>query len=117
MFSKYHRPLFYGHGGEEAEQFVFLVRQIILDAGKQKDNEWIITLVSGCFVGDALRWHVSLDSSIREDWSLLEVAILAQYPRDGQSGPLVKMPSPARAAPPPPKTKSRGRIRISKKNG
>ncbi|KIO30385.1 hypothetical protein M407DRAFT_20458 [Tulasnella calospora MUT 4182] len=111
-----YRPLFHGHSGEEAEQFVFSVRRRIRGAGKQKDNDWVIDFVSDCFVGDALRWHVSLDSSIREDWKLLEVAILAQYPRDGQSGPVLKMPVPPLAAAPPQNTKSRGRIRISKNN-
>lgn len=89
MFSKY-QPLFYGHSCQEAEQFVFSVRQRIRDAGKHQDNDWIITFVSDCFVGNALRWHVSLDSGIREDWKLLQVAILAQYPRDGEADPLLK---------------------------
>ncbi|KIO30393.1 hypothetical protein M407DRAFT_20465 [Tulasnella calospora MUT 4182] len=114
MFLKY-QPLFYGHSGEEAEQFIFSVRQRIRDAGKQKDSDWIITFVSDCFIGNALRWHVSLDSSIQQDWNLLQTAILAQYPRDGQPSPvLLKMPVPAPAAAPAPKTKSRGRIRLSK---
>lgn len=87
MFSNY-QPLFYGHSGEEAERFVFSVRQRIRDAGRQKDNDWIITFVSDCFVGEALRWHVTLDSRVREDWKLLQVAILAQFSRDGQSDPV-----------------------------
>ncbi|KIO30386.1 hypothetical protein M407DRAFT_20459, partial [Tulasnella calospora MUT 4182] len=115
LLSRY-RPLFHGNSGEEAEQFVFSVRRQIWDAGKQKDNDWVITFVSDCFLGNALRWHVSLDSSIREDWKLLEVAILAQYPRDEQSGPVLKMPVPPLAAAPPQNTKSRGRIRTSKNN-
>ncbi|KAG8943837.1 hypothetical protein FRC04_002460 [Tulasnella sp. 424] len=136
MFSRY-RPLFHGKNGEEAEQFVFSVRQRALDAGKENDNDWIIASVSGSFIGNALRWHVSLDSSIRKNWELLEVAILAQYPGEGQSGPLLKyiwvvcgqkyplinplhpfnrIPTPAAAALAPPRTKSRGRIRLLKKN-
>ncbi|KAG8943833.1 hypothetical protein FRC04_002456 [Tulasnella sp. 424] len=115
MFSRYH-PLFYGKSGEEAEQFVFSIRQRARDAGKQNDNEWIIDFVSGSFVGNALRWHVSLDSSIRKNWEVLEVAILAQYPREDQSGPLLKMQTPAAAASAPPKSKGRGRIRLSKRN-
>lgn len=84
LFSRY-RPLFYGHSSDEAEQFVFSVRRRIWDAGKQKDNDCIMTFVSDCFVGKALRWHVSLDSSVRGDWKLLETAILAQYTPEGQS--------------------------------
>lgn len=82
MFSRY-QPKFYGQSGEEAEQFVHLVRQRARDAGKQKDNDWIINFVLDCFVGDALRWHVSLNQSIQEDWKMLQLAILVQYPREG----------------------------------
>ncbi|KAG8948353.1 hypothetical protein FRC04_009849 [Tulasnella sp. 424] len=89
MLTRYH-PIFCGKNGEEAEQFVFSVRQRARDAGKQKDNDWIIAFISDSFVGDALRFHVSLDSSIQENWKLLQVAILAQYPREDQSGPVLK---------------------------
>lgn len=82
MFSRY-QPKFYGKSGEEAEEFVHTVRQRARDAGKQKDNDWIINFVSNCFVGDALRWHVSLDQSIQDDWKMLQVAILVQWRREG----------------------------------
>ncbi|KAG9043142.1 hypothetical protein FS837_009960 [Tulasnella sp. UAMH 9824] len=131
MFSRY-QPKFYGKSGEEAEEFVHTVRQRARDAGRQKDNDWIITYVSDCFVGDALRWHVSLDQSIQDDWKMLQVAILVQWRREGgmdlpaKSGESSKshsliadsgitchyrMPTPAPAAPAPPKLK-RSRIRI-----
>lgn len=110
MFSRY-QPKFYGKSGEEAEEFVHTVRQRARDAGKQKDNDWIINFVSNCFVGDALRWHVSLDQSIQDDWKMLQVAILVQWRREGGIDLPLKMPTPAPAAPAPPKLK-RSRIRI-----
>ncbi|KAG9031026.1 hypothetical protein FS837_003124 [Tulasnella sp. UAMH 9824] len=112
MFSRY-QPRFYGKNGEEAEEFVYTVRQRARDAGKQKDNDWIITLVSDCFVGDALRWHVSLDRSIRGDWELLQWAILAQYPREGGFDLSLKMPTPAPATSAPPKLR-RARVHVRK---
>ncbi|KAG8900643.1 hypothetical protein FRC00_011935 [Tulasnella sp. 408] len=131
MFSRY-QPKFYGKSGEEAEEFVHTVRQRARDAGKQKDNDWIITFVSDCFVGDALRWHVSLDQSIQDDWKMLQVAILVQWRREGgielplklaespKSHSLIadaginwdyRVPTPAPAAPAPPKLK-KSRIRV-----
>ncbi|KAG8921476.1 hypothetical protein FRC01_000231, partial [Tulasnella sp. 417] len=82
MFSRY-QPKFYGKSGEEAEEFVHTVRQRARDAGKQRDNDWIITFVSDCFVGDALRWHVSLDPNIQDNWKMLQAAIFVQWPREG----------------------------------
>ncbi|KAG9034507.1 hypothetical protein FS837_002190, partial [Tulasnella sp. UAMH 9824] len=82
MFYRY-QPKFYGKSGEEAEEFVHAVRRRARDVGKQKDGEWITTIVYDCFVGDALRWYLSLDSRVRGDWEMLQVAILVQWPREG----------------------------------
>lgn len=35
---------------------------------------------STCFVGSALRWHISLDKTTRSDWALLEQALIEAYP-------------------------------------
>lgn len=83
MLSRY-RHLFRGRDGEEAEQFVRMVRERALDEGKLKDNDWLVTFASTCFVGDALRWHASLEPSVQTDWIKLQKALLAQYPRDSQ---------------------------------
>lgn len=32
-----------------------------------------------CMAGKAFRWHANLDDAIRNDWRLLEKAILQQY--------------------------------------
>ncbi|KAG9027156.1 hypothetical protein FS837_004366 [Tulasnella sp. UAMH 9824] len=109
MFYRY-QPKFYGKSGEEAEEFVHAVRRRVRDAGKQEDDKWITTIVYDCFVGDALRWYLSLDPSVRLDWEMLQVAILIQWPREGGFDLSLKMPTPAPAA--APKLK-RGRVRLS----
>lgn len=81
MLSRY-RPLFYGRSGEEAEEFVHMVQERALDAGKQQDNEWIAAFISSCFVSNALRWYSSLDSDLQDDWKRLRLAILARFPRE-----------------------------------
>lgn len=85
MLSKF-QPSFSGRNGEEAETFVRMVRQKALDEGRFMDNLWMTAFASACLVGDAMRWHASLDSATQNDWKLLWPAILAQYPRDSPSG-------------------------------
>ncbi|KAG8899846.1 hypothetical protein FRC00_000817, partial [Tulasnella sp. 408] len=71
MFSRY-QPTFQGKSGEEAEEFVHAIRRRARDIGKQKDSDWIATIVYDCFVGDALRWYLSLDPNVRGDWEMLQ---------------------------------------------
>ncbi|KIO33722.1 hypothetical protein M407DRAFT_177397 [Tulasnella calospora MUT 4182] len=49
-------------------------------AGKLRDNGWIIDEVSVAFAGDALRWYIELDEETRNDWWLLQRAIIQKYP-------------------------------------
>lgn len=72
--------IFEGIDGSECEDFVRDVRRRARAADKDCDNDWIIRLVSACLAGDALRWHFSLDREIRNDWELLQQAMLARYP-------------------------------------
>lgn len=98
------QPTFSGQSGEEAEAFVRMVRQKALDENKYGSEAWITAFASSCLVGDAMRWHASLDSAIQNDWKLLWPALLAQYPRDA---PIV---------PPLPDAKRRGRVQVRRKN-
>ncbi|KAG9027963.1 hypothetical protein FS837_004019 [Tulasnella sp. UAMH 9824] len=97
------QPTFAGESGEEAEAFVRMVRQKAFEAGKYSDDKWITAFVLTCLVGDAMRWHASLDPATRNDWNLLWPALLAQYTRDNQNGPQF------------PKARRRGRIQVRKK--
>ncbi|KAG8903084.1 hypothetical protein FRB99_003757 [Tulasnella sp. 403] len=65
-----------------------------------------------CFSGDALRWHIKLDKEIKNDWSLLEDALIDKYPRVNKERPLdettansasttASIPTPASAPPLP----------------
>ncbi|KAG9046810.1 hypothetical protein FS837_003629 [Tulasnella sp. UAMH 9824] len=124
MLSTY-RPMFYGGSGEEAENFVRVVRDKAINEGKRKDNEWIVAYAESCLAGEALRWYAYLDSDTRNNWEKLQQALLMQYPRGGTAGPPLNVvpapaaatpPAPAAAVPPAPAPKAtrRGRIRVSK---
>jgi hypothetical protein len=54
--------------------------KIVQKYGKRKDSAWIANGVDGCFSGEALRWHAQLDGEIKDDWTLLERALLERYP-------------------------------------
>ncbi|KAG9046014.1 hypothetical protein FS837_005235 [Tulasnella sp. UAMH 9824] len=78
MISRF-RLQFHGKSGAEAEDFVYQIRQRALHAGKLKDPQWAADFASGCFVGGALRWYMSLEPGVRNDWDSLQQAIFAQY--------------------------------------
>ncbi|KAG8936368.1 hypothetical protein FRC00_008900 [Tulasnella sp. 408] len=78
MISRF-RPQFYGKSGAEAEDFVYQIRQRALHVGKLNDSNWAADFASGCFVGGALRWYMSLEPGVRNDWDSLQQAIFAQY--------------------------------------
>lgn len=89
MLSTY-RSMFYGGSGEEAENFVRVVRDKAINEGKRKDNEWIVTYAESCLAGEALRWYAYLDSDTKNNWEKLQQALLIQYPRGGITGPVLK---------------------------
>ncbi|KAG8906558.1 hypothetical protein FRB99_006672 [Tulasnella sp. 403] len=71
---------FSGIDGVQCEEFIQIVRRRALTAGKQRDNDWIIDFVTPCFIGDALRFHAALDDEVKDNWSLLQRALLQKYP-------------------------------------
>ena len=72
--------IFQGQNGLECEEFVFAVRQRAFAKDKLDDARWTATLAASCFFGEALRWHVALDNSTKNDWELLQKALFAKYP-------------------------------------
>lgn len=117
--SRKYRPSFHGRSGEEAETFVHLVYDRALDAGKQRDNQWLADFVLACFKGGALRWFSSLDPTIQNDWRLLQEAIFKEYPSDDVSGLPRTTPTPAAsvASAYPGKPLRRGRVRVAQQGG
>ncbi|KAG8941818.1 hypothetical protein FRC04_004060, partial [Tulasnella sp. 424] len=71
--------LFYGESAEEAEDFIFAIKERAYAEGKQKDNAWIADFASICFAKKALRWYEELNEETQSDWKLLRQAILAKY--------------------------------------
>ncbi|KAG8905293.1 hypothetical protein FRB99_000266 [Tulasnella sp. 403] len=101
---------FKGIDGAECEEFINAVRSKAFEANKDEDPVWMARYASTCFVGNALRWHISLDKETRSDWTLLESALMQKYPPvdaepppdEATSAPQVStalIPTPA-AAPP-----------------
>ncbi|KAG8906559.1 hypothetical protein FRB99_006673 [Tulasnella sp. 403] len=96
---------FSGIDGVQCEEFIKIVRQRALAAGKQRDNDWIIDFVTPCFIGDALRFHATLDEEVRNNWWLLQCALLQKYPAPEErvvnyrsfAPPNPTIPSPASA--------------------
>ncbi|KAG8930802.1 hypothetical protein FRC00_000971, partial [Tulasnella sp. 408] len=73
-----------GESGEEAEKFVFSIRQRAHDVGKLEDPQWIATFAAAFFAGNALRWYSSLQIKVQKDWDALQRAIFIQYPQVGK---------------------------------
>lgn len=91
---------FRGTSGQEAEAFVQAVQRRAHAAGKLRDNDWIVDMVSVCFEGDALRWFESLDDKTQGDWKLLKAAILRQFPPGSGAGPSSPSANNTDTAPP-----------------
>ncbi|KAG8925272.1 hypothetical protein FRC01_010419, partial [Tulasnella sp. 417] len=67
---------FRGDTSQEAEEFIHEVNIRAFKTGKLKDQEWITTFASVSFAGKALRWYRRLPRQTRQDWELLQEAIL-----------------------------------------
>lgn len=78
---------FSGVGGAECERFITAVRKKARAEGKLRDNDWMVDLVSSCLTGDALRWYAKLKRDQRDDWDLLQEALLDRYPAGDDDQP------------------------------
>lgn len=59
--------VFYGESAEEAEDFIFAIKERAYAEGKQKDNAWIADFASICFAKKALRWYEELNEETQSD--------------------------------------------------
>lgn len=75
---------FSGSDGLEAEKFIRAVRKAAFAQQKLDDSKWMAQFASICLEGDALRWHTKLDNATKNEWPLLEAALLQQYPREDE---------------------------------
>jgi len=93
--------LFRGIDGIECEEFIFAVRKWAWTSGNHQDDRWIADFAVTCFMGDALRWLLSLPDETQESWKALQKALIARYPapEDRMSSTMSFVPTPAAAAP------------------
>lgn len=100
---------FRGDTNHEAEDFIRAVNIQAFKLDKSDDQKWITTFASACFSGKALRWYRQLPPTTRQDWGLLQEAILDNDWEDGEpsasasrlNATPASSPTPA-AAPPMP---------------
>lgn len=78
-YSRFAVPVFDGSDSADAEDFIHAIRAKAFSEGKDSDQDWILRLVTAFLTRDALRWHVELEPSIRNDWWLLQKALLARF--------------------------------------
>jgi hypothetical protein len=79
---------FFGRDGMECEEFIMRVREHAHEQEKEEDNIWIARFAGRCMADKALRWHIRLDEATRQDWSLLERALIARFcePEEDEDG-------------------------------
>ncbi|KAG9033339.1 hypothetical protein FS837_002490 [Tulasnella sp. UAMH 9824] len=68
-----------GSGDLTCHQFIRSVRELAIEAERQRDDVWMADQASIRFDGEALKWFESLDDGVQTDWKLLRRAILARY--------------------------------------
>jgi len=71
---------FRGTDGIECEEFIRAVRLRVRSESRTDDNDWIVQFVSTCFARNALRWYITLDHDVQNDWDRLQKALLDKYP-------------------------------------
>lgn len=61
-------------------RFHSIHRSQAFEKGKHEDPKWMASFAGTCFSGLTLRWHSQLDNSVKQDWALLEPALLERFP-------------------------------------
>lgn len=74
---------FQGIDSAECERFIKEIRRVARNAGKSRDNNWIIDLATSGITGPAWRWYVQLDPDIAEDWGKLQGAMIDRWEERG----------------------------------
>jgi len=72
--------VFQGVDGTECEEFVYAIRNWAFIEGKYHDDAWMADLASSRFLGNAIRWAVTLPDKTLKSWKLLQKALIAKYP-------------------------------------
>lgn len=93
--------IFRGDGNPEAEDFIRAVNIQAFKIDRSDDQKWTSTFASTSFSGKALRWYQQLSLNTRQDWGLLQKAILDNDWEEGQESASLLNPIPASAATPP----------------
>jgi hypothetical protein len=70
--------LFYGRSAEECEAFIHTIRKWSFAKGMH-EVDLIAHAAASCFVETALWWHIDLDCEIKDDWRLLEQALVERF--------------------------------------
>lgn len=84
--------IFRGDSNEAAEKFIRAVYIQAFKTNKIDDQSWITGFASTAFAGNALRWYRTLPVATRQDWDLLQAAILSfdwQKNAQAELGPAV----------------------------
>ncbi|KAG8946971.1 hypothetical protein FRC04_011266 [Tulasnella sp. 424] len=92
--------IFRGDGNLEAEDFIRAVNIQAFKIEKSDDQKWTSTFASISFSGKALRWYQQLPLNTRQDWGLLQKAILDNDWESQKSASLL-IPIAASAVNPP----------------
>ncbi|KIO16600.1 hypothetical protein M407DRAFT_33745 [Tulasnella calospora MUT 4182] len=71
--------IFSGNGGLTCHQFIRAVRERAIEAGHQRNDEWMADYASIRFEGEALKWFESLNDETQISWKLLRRSILSHY--------------------------------------
>ncbi|KAG8982865.1 hypothetical protein FRB90_006491, partial [Tulasnella sp. 427] len=73
------KTYFFGTGELTCHHFIRSIREDAIEAGKQRDDEWMADQASIRFDGEALKWFESLDEEVQTDWKRLRRAILYRF--------------------------------------
>ncbi|KAG9039870.1 hypothetical protein FS837_000896 [Tulasnella sp. UAMH 9824] len=71
--------VFSGNGGLTCHQFIRAVRERAIEAGHQRNDEWMADYASIRLEGEALKWFESLDDETQISWKLLRRAIIISH--------------------------------------
>lgn len=72
--------IFKGIDGAELETFMLHVRRLALSEGKQRDEGWLLDVVTANLAEGAMRFFESLEDEQQKDWRSLRKALFEMYP-------------------------------------
>jgi len=66
--------------GAELESYMLHVKRLALSEGKQRDEEWLLDVVTTNLAEGAMRWFETLEKDQQRDWTLFKKALFEKYP-------------------------------------